>query len=113
MSKITVGTTLFGVTNHNYVVAMAITEINPVGDDNNDDFSVIRVKPVDDSSFAEAQVRLVFNDLLLVDNEVNKSTVFLEEQDAKDFALKYTIQKEESLLRELDALRKHKAQLQQ
>lgn len=107
-SAISVGATIFGVTHHHVVVPMKITLMADVGD-----YSTVEVKPVDASdSYAEAQVRLAFNDLLFFDGEINKERVFTVKSDAKAYALNKLQYDEDTLISKLDDLRKQKAKLQ-
>jgi len=107
-SAISVGATIFGVTAHHVVLPMKIILITDIGG-----YSTVAVNPIDASdSYAEAQVRLVFNDLLFFDGKINKGRVFTVESDAKVYALNKLQYDEDTLMSKLDDLRKQKAKLQ-
>lgn len=104
-----VGDTLFGVTQHHIVIKMQISSIVNI----NDDYSQVHVIALDLSDrYAETHTRLAFNDLLLIDGEINKERVFANETDAKSHALKKLTQEEDVLLQKLENLRCTKNKLQ-
>jgi hypothetical protein len=110
-TEIKEGTILFGVSSHHYVIPMVVKTVEDV---NNGEFTVVQCGAVNaDNKFESAQVRLVFSDLLLIDGEINKESVFIAEDEAKAFALKRLQSDEEQLERKIKALRVRKSELMQ
>ena len=88
--------------------------VKTIEDVNNGEFTVVQCGAVNaDNKFESAQVRLVFSDLLLIDGEINKESVFTTEDKAKAFALKRLQSDEELLESKIKALRARKSELMQ
>jgi hypothetical protein len=103
------GTTIFGVTSNHYVIHITITKINKVNEPKGSGYSIVEVAASNPSiDFEKRQVELRFNDLLLIDGEINKQAVFTDEREATSFALKNLQKDEEALQRKVDALQQRK-----
>ncbi len=89
---------------------MSITKIEQVSTDG---YAIVHVAASNlNNEFEKRQTELVFNDLLLIDGEINKQSVFLNQVDAKEFALSRLQNDEDDLLRKLDSLKQRKMALQ-
>lgn len=108
-STIKIGATLFGVTRHFVIIEFYVVDI--IARDNGGYFKLATKIKEEDTTYAEAQHRLAFNDLILTDGELNRENVFTDRSFAMDYALGKLNIEEDSLLRKLDDLHKQKAKL--
>ncbi len=108
-----IGTLLYGITRHHSIIPFEITKII---DCDNGDFQKLDTRLTGEEakdSYAVAQHRLVFSDLFIFDDELNKGDVFLSRGQAKARALILLDEEAATLQRQLDTLAQQRITLTQ